>query len=329
MSKKEIRISFTNGISFENGVRDILNVVSSEYEFVESNKPDFIIFGPYGDDIPEGRFVRIGYYCENMKPDMSICDWAFGMLYEDEVADDRYLRIQWHGFDALSLVKEDLDIDRIISQKTRFCNFIYSNPVSHRERFFTALSKYKRVDAPGKSMNNMPSIDLGKAEGDMWARKRTFLSQYKFTIAFENYAYAGYHTEKILDPMTVDSLPIYLGNPMIGQHFNPRSFINAQEYLHVATPFLANALAKSCQPTFKELRTRNSFQNRVKRRIKAQGRTFRMNIRNSDFERLVDRIIEIDRNDDLYAKYLSEPWFHNNMPPSNEPVVNRWRQIFG
>src|SRR5207249_8371440 len=52
-------------------------------------------------------------------------------------------------------------------------------------------------------------------KGDMWQRKRAFISQYKFTIAFENSSYPGYHTEKILDPMMVDSLPIYWGNPCI------------------------------------------------------------------------------------------------------------------
>ena len=50
--RKKINVGFTNGLSFESGVRDILNVVGSEYEFVESDQADFIIFGPYGSDVP-------------------------------------------------------------------------------------------------------------------------------------------------------------------------------------------------------------------------------------------------------------------------------------
>jgi len=69
--RKQVRIKFTNGLSFESGVREILNVVLSEYEFIESERPDFVIFGPYGSDIPKGAFTRIGYFCENMKPDLS------------------------------------------------------------------------------------------------------------------------------------------------------------------------------------------------------------------------------------------------------------------
>jgi glyoxylate carboligase len=43
--------------------------------------------------------------------------------------------------------------------------------------------------------------------------KRQFQSEYKFSIAFENNAhrpqYPGYTTEKIMEPMTVNSIPIY------------------------------------------------------------------------------------------------------------------------
>src|SRR5438034_9742205 len=120
---KTVKIKFTNGLSFESGMRDILNVVASEYEFIDSGRPDFVIFGPYGSDTPQGAFTTIGYYCENMKPDMSVCDWAFGTRYEEEVNHPRYLRSHWHGFDPHLVVKTDLNLNQAISRKTRFCNF--------------------------------------------------------------------------------------------------------------------------------------------------------------------------------------------------------------
>jgi len=252
------------------------------------------------------------------------------MVYEDEVKDDRYMRIQWHGFKPTSLIKKDTNVEEIISQKTRFCNFIYSNPVPYREKFFKELSKYKPVDAPGRSMNNMSSIDTDKTRGDIWSRKRAFLSRYKFTIAFENYCHLGYNTEKLLDPMMVNSLPIYLGNPNIAQHFNPKSFINAHEYVPEQNCSLVGTLDRLCLMTLKEWRRRefNSFNDKVRRRLKAKGRLIKMSFQYRDFEQLIEKIIEIDRNDDLYVSYLLEPWFHNNIPPSSEGVINRWRQIF-
>ena len=64
--------------------------------------------------------------------------------------------------------------------------------------------------------------------------KRQFQSDYKFSIAFENNAYRpqhkGYTTEKIMEPMTVNSLPIYWGNPEINKEFNTKSFINFYDY---------------------------------------------------------------------------------------------------
>ena len=330
--KKQVRIRFTNGLSFESGVREILNVVLSEYEFIESDRPDFVIFGPYGSDIPKGAFTRIGYFCENMKPDMRVCDWAFGTRYEEDVNDPRYLRMQWHGFDPNSLIKHQTNIDEVIQQKTRFCNFVYSNPSAFREKFCAALSKYKPVDAPGKSMNNMASIESANGtKGDMWQRKRAFISHYKFTIAFENSSYPGYHTEKILDPMMVNSLPIYWGNRHINRHFNTRSFVNAHEHLRENGSRLVGFLDANCQREFFYSRAgADVVSSKIRRKLKHVGQAVKIRLQyDQKFDQLIEQIIEIDRDDSLYARYISEPWFHDNKPPSNEHVVQRWREIFG
>jgi hypothetical protein len=325
--RKQVRIKFTNGLSFESGVREILNVVAAEYEFIESERPDFVIFGPYGSDVPKGAFTTIGYFCENMKPDLSVCDWAFGMRYEEEVNHPRYRRIQWHGFDPNSLVKHQVNVDETLRRKTRFCNFVYSNPVPFRERFCAELSKYKRVDAPGQSMNNMAGIDSGNgSSGNMWQRKRSFINQYKFTIAFENSSFPGYHTEKLFDPMMVDSLPIYWGNPNIDRHFNPKSFVNAHEQLKSNDSRVVEFLDANCQQEF----SKDVLGSKVTRRLKRVGQAVKTRLQSDvNFDQLIERIIEIDQDDSLYARYLSEPWFHDNQPPSNEPVVQRWREIFG
>ena len=64
--------------------------------------------------------------------------------------------------------------------------------------------------------------------------KRSFQSGYKFSVAFENNAYRpqfpGYTTEKIMEPMTVNSIPIYWGNPEIYKEFNTKSFVNYYDF---------------------------------------------------------------------------------------------------
>jgi len=94
-----------------------------------------------------------------------------------------------------------------------------------RNNFFIELSKYKKVDSGGKFMNNI---------GGRVSDKRKFQSEYKFSLSFENNAYrTGYEwyiTEKIIDPMTVSSIPIYKGGSKINEDFNEESFINCHRF---------------------------------------------------------------------------------------------------
>ena len=83
------------------------------------------------------------------------------------------------------------------------------------------MSKYKKVDSGGRYLNNI---------GGPVADKLDFIKEYKFTIAFENSSLSGYTTEKILEPMSVNSLPLYWGNPNVAIDFNPKSFINVNEF---------------------------------------------------------------------------------------------------
>jgi hypothetical protein len=328
--KVPVKIKFQNGLSFNTGVDEILSELKTEFEFIDSSLPDFIVFGPYGNDIPpKGNYTRIGYFCENFTPDLTICEWAFGIPREEEINHNKYKRIQWHGLDSEALIKNMIPED-ILDKKTKFCNFIYSNKVPYRETFFKQLSKYKKVDAPGKSMNNVPSFDH-QLTGDMWQRKRQFLSEYKFTIAFENYVYPGYQTEKLYDAMQANSLPIYCGDPNIGEIFNTKSFINTPDYLNTGTA-LSNWLQKNCQMNFTDIRPQffHNPAHRIQRKIKTIGRNLKMHLQFNklDFSPLIERIIELDKNPDKYIGVLNEPWFKHNQPPENASLKSRWIEIF-
>jgi hypothetical protein len=331
---KTIKIKCQNGISFEEATRDILFDLNSSFNFLECDEPDFILFGPYGNNIPKkGNYIRIGYFCENIKPDLSICEYAFGIPREEEINNIKYKRIQWHGLNPNTLIKNisENDIDFIINQKTKFCNFIYSNPVPYREEFYKQLSKYKKIDSPGKSMNNMKSIDLFY-DGNIWERKRHFLSKYKFTIAFENYVYPGYQTEKLYDAMQAQSIPIYFGDSLINEIFNSNSFINALEYTKPRKDSLISFLQHFSQQDFKDYRPTfyNQPHQKIIRRIKKIGRELKMSVQFNklDFSPIIDKIIEIDNDPELYAQYLRQPWFVDNITPENSSLKNRWIEIF-
>jgi hypothetical protein len=335
LTKPVIKIRFQNGLTFQTFKKDVFDIdgLSELFDFEESGNPDFIVFGPYGNDIPpKGNYTRIGYYCENISPDMEICDWAFGVPHEREVNHPRYKRILWHGVDPAQLIKDaDYNAESIYNNKEHFCNFLYSHTVPHRERFFKQLLKYKKVDAPGKSMNNIAGID-SLYQGDLWERKRQFLSSYKFTIAFENYIYPGYQTEKLYDAMMADSIPIYMGDPFVSDVFNPKSFINANDYIAIKNKRLLQWLEKLSQPNFTDIRPAfyKSPLHRINRRLKAWGRDIKMQIgfKNIDFSLLIDRIKELDNNRELYIEMLNQPWFINNELPAAVSLKNRWVEIF-
>lgn len=334
MAKPVIKLHFQNGLNLQGFKKEVFDIegLSELYEFEESASPDFIVFGPYGNDIPpKGNYMRIGYYCENVRPDMESCEWAFGMLLESEINHPRYKRILWHGINPSRFIKDEyFDAEGIYNDKKNFCSFLYSHKVPYREKFFKLLSKYKKIDAPGASMNNVPGID-DLYPGDMWERKRQFLSSYKFTIAFENYTYPGYQTEKLYDAMLANSIPIYLGDPCVSNIFNSKSFINANDYITIKNKPLVKWLEKLCQPNFIDIRPASykSLLNRLIRRLKAWGRDIKMHIqfKNMDFELLLKRIDELDNNRELYIEMLKEPWFINNELPATS-AKKHWIEIF-
>jgi hypothetical protein len=203
--------------------------------------------------------------------------------------------------------------------------------VPYREEFFRQLSKYKKIDAPGLSMNNMESIDQ-LYTGDIWQRKRQFLGEYKFTIAFENDIYPGYQTEKLYDAMQANSIPIYCGDPFIGDVFNINSFINATAYLNPKHSWLSSQLTNLGQMDFEDIRPAylTGITYRLKRKLKAIIRDInrRLHFKNMDFTPLIEHIIALDTQPELYLQYLKQPWFINNAIPVNTSTRERWIEIF-
>lgn len=327
MAAKPIKIKFANGLTYSDFVCQVLWIVADLFTFEETPDADFLIFGPYGPPPPiEPGVVRIGYYCENILPNLDICDWAFGIPYEEEIRSKRYCRIEWHNISPRELVKHADDVRRQ-PIPPRFCNFVFSNSVGFRETFFRQLSRYKRVDAPGRSMNNRPSLDGEYDDGDLWSRKRRFLSLYKFTIAFENSSFPGYNTEKLTDPILAGSVPIYFGNSEVGRHYNPDSFVNAHDFLPHKHSILSRAAANLSHETYG---AGIELPFRIRPRFRKAMRLASLQLRyGNDFSRLVDRIVEIDQDEELYRSIRSQPFFYENKSLPVDRVRSRWAEIFG
>ncbi|MCX7402957.1 MAG: glycosyltransferase family 10 [Planctomycetia bacterium] len=194
------------------------------YQLDLCDSPDFILYTSIGKqrkDYQQYDCVRIFYTGENLPPDWNACDWAFTF---EHTLHPRHFRLpHWPLYvDPHALLKPaDYDPAAVLARKNKFCAFVVSNPLCRiRNDFFRRLSRYKPVDSAGKVLNTL---------GHRVADKQTFLADYKFTIAFENESHAGYTTEKVAQPMLVDSLPIYWGDPLVGRDFDTRSFLSAHD----------------------------------------------------------------------------------------------------
>jgi alpha(1,3/1,4) fucosyltransferase len=227
--------------------RDFFPYVHEKYDIVSSATPDVVFYSVftlpvqrvYADPrhpeamptIRPGDYVRVFFTGENVVPVMERCEFAISFALD--LDHPNHLRLPlwvyenrpW-GYGPEQLVKDaDTDWEKIGDEKTKFCNYVYANPVSFREEVFRRLSKYKHVDAAGRCSNNMNGWTVPR-DPNRLAGKLEFLKQYKFTLAMENALWPGYMTEKIIDPIYVNSIPIYVGDPQARRSFNPESYID-------------------------------------------------------------------------------------------------------
>jgi len=220
---KKIKIDFSDFWGgFDKKDNYFYNLLIEHFDVEISNQPDYLFFSVFGQSHKNYNCTKIAYYAENIPTPIGYCQWSFSNDYLD---DNRNFRLPhyllYDGYYELV----DKTVDESLANR-KFCNFIVSNPnCIARNDFFMRMKKYKHVDSGGRFMNNM-----GAAVGD----KVEFQADYKFSMAFENNAYRpehpGYTTEKIMQPMRVNSIPIYWGNPAIDKEFNTKSFINWYDY---------------------------------------------------------------------------------------------------
>src|ERR1700681_3595034 len=101
-------------------------------------------------------------------------------------------------------------------------------------------------------------------------------------------------TEKIVNPMLANSVPIYFGSDDIHLHFNNKSFVDAQHYIDIASDTAAP----------------HKF----------------------DYTRLVKYIEYLDTHDDVYIAMLEEPHLTNNefntWMPNNKSKENKLLEEF-
>lgn len=272
-----LKVKFTDsplGFDPENNI--CINVLRKKYDVEFSQQPDIVFYSVFGKEfLRYPNSVRIFLANEPVIPNFNDCDYAIGTL--NMKFGERYFRlppITNYGEESVYRMLNERREPRRSDAQRKFCNFVYSNSTNGsgarlRMQFCEELAKYRRVDCPGRVMNNMSGgleqryyrqNDYSKQGfNTQWASsKLRFLENYKFTIAFENVSLPGWTTEKLIHPLAAGSIPIYWGDPEAAEYFNPNSFIDCTG-------------------------------------------------RETDFESVIQRIVELDQNEDRYMEMLCQP----------------------
>lgn len=212
----------------------IIRDLFEDVEVVEPEDADVMFFSLFGNE--NGRYKdckKIFFTGENVRPNFKRCDYSLTFdTDEHEGKNFRlplwYLYIDWFEVNSYDnpdwLIPESYlynDNEFTEKKKDKFCSIVYGKQIESRINAIQNISSnYKQVDVFGKANPNYYLPDGEKYKLDL-------ISNYKFSLCYENSVTPGYHTEKLLHGKVAGNIPIYYGDKSIGEDFNPDCFINA------------------------------------------------------------------------------------------------------
>jgi hypothetical protein len=247
--KEKLKLNFTDMWGYDNyqfNPHDnyFTDMFSLKYDVViTANKPDLLIYSVFGQEFKKYDCKKIFFTGENFSkeriPDhYNLADLVLSH-YDDSEKEVLFplwvIFINWFNKKQPRPLPSNptylVNLDDIQNNRERFlknrkfCAFINNNPIDDRMELFNRLNNYRRVDSWGNLFNN-----VGKPLRGSEQDKINLLSDYKFTVAFENSYHSGYNTEKIIQPLEAGCIPLYSGGERVSRYFNTGSFLYRQAY---------------------------------------------------------------------------------------------------
>jgi len=211
------------------------HLLKQSFENVEVVNPedaDVMFFSSFGkENTLYKNCKKIFYTGENERPNFKKCDYSLTFDFDDY--DGRnfrlplwYFYIDWFNVKTYDnpqwLIPESyLHGQNELTQreKNKFCSIVFGKMVDSRLNAIQKISRYKKVDVFGKANPNHYLPDGERHKLDL-------ISNYKFSLCYENSITPGYHTEKLLHGKVAGTIPIYYGDVTASKDFNSRCFIN-------------------------------------------------------------------------------------------------------
>lgn len=226
---KEIKIKFTDfwpTWDYEDNI--FVNVLRKKYRVVVLDKeskdtPDLLFYSRCGkEEHLKYDCIKIYFTGENDFPDFNECDYA--LSFYDLTLGDRHLRYPLYMLYEYNELEKPLPISDEKAIARNFCSLLMRNSTNcdpKRLEIIDVVESYKPVTYGGSFRNNI---------GGNVEEKIPFIANYKFNLALENSVIDGYVTEKILEPLVANTVPIYWGSDYVKKDFNPDSFIHVNDF---------------------------------------------------------------------------------------------------
>lgn len=211
----------------------IIRELFENVEIVNPEDADVMFFSVFGNENTLYKNCKkIFFTGENIRPNFKKCDYSLTFDFDDFGGRNFrlplwYLYIDWFKVKTYDnpqwLIPEEYlygENEFTKKEKNKFCSIVYGKEIESRIIAIQNISRYKPVDIFGKVNSNYYLPDGEKYKLDL-------ISNYKFSLCYENSVTSGYHTEKLLHGKVAGNIPIYYGNNTISMDFNSNCFINA------------------------------------------------------------------------------------------------------
>lgn len=212
---------------FDSRSNPFIRALQTRFDVAVVPDAEVCFFSSFGTSHESANAIKIQIIGECMRPDLQ---WADRAVCFDHSGDPRVLRYPLWCWDIeTEALRRPFDVGRPFAER-EFCAFIVNNPHGQeRNAFFQELSRHQLVHSGGPVFRNCPGPS-DRHDHDWRQAKIDWLGNYKFTIAFENQSFAGYTTEKLVDPFLAGSVPIYFGDPLVDYDFAPGSYLNLASF---------------------------------------------------------------------------------------------------
>lgn len=287
----DIRIKFTDQpLGFNNEDNCYIHALKKKYHVIFSDDPQIVFYSCFGTDfLAYPNSVKVFLANEPVLPNFNDCDYAIGAI--DLSFGDRYFRQPpitnygeqpyWEDLDSICYLPEH-------AAQRKFCNFIYTNKCNGRGaelriQFCRMLTRYRSVDCPGNVLNNM-NIDLFKRYRNGKLRCEDDFNQKwaEDKLAFlKGYKFTIAFENTALPGFTTEKLI----HPLLAQSV-PIYWGNPQ-----VTEYFNSKAFINCADY------------------------------GDDIERVMQRVIELDQDDDQYMEMLSQPPLRESFPRDWEDAL--------